>query len=71
MKKILFVLATVSFLTLSSCEKDWVCSCIGAQGNITDEYPFKAKEDDALESCESTEVNWKNTYGSDSECDLK
>ena len=71
MNKILFVLATVSFLTLSSCEKDWVCSCIGAQGNITDEYPFKAKEDDALESCESTEVNWKNTYGSDSECDLK
>lgn len=71
MRKILFVLAAVSFVTLSSCEKDWVCSCSGAEGNINEDYPFRAKEDDAVESCESTEINWQGAYGSDSECKLK
>lgn len=63
-------IAMVTVLFLFSCEKNWVCDCSAAEGNITDQYEFKALEVDAIESCESTENNYK-VFGSDAKCDLK
>jgi hypothetical protein len=62
-------IAILAVLFLSSCEKNWVCDCSAAEGNITDQYEFKAIEEDAIESCESTENNYM-VFGSDAKCEL-
>jgi hypothetical protein len=64
------IIALVTALFLLSCEKKWTCDCIGADGNITEQYEFKAYEDDAVESCESTQTNYR-VYVSDMTCELK
>ncbi len=64
------IIAVGAALFLFSCEKNWTCDCVGAEGNITEQYEFKALEEDAIESCESTQTNYQ-VYVSDMDCELK
>jgi hypothetical protein len=80
MKKIYLVMAVAAVCTLTSCKKDYVCSCTtssNAPGSTTDTHEYTivgAKKGDAKKMCIKTTND--NTYGgvtytSTSDCKLK
>lgn len=71
MKKLKLLSLIAVLAAFISCEKDWSCDCVGANGVYVESYEFRVYEENAQESCLDTENNWKEAFGSDSECKLR
>ena len=71
MKKVLSVAAVALFVagTMSSCKKDYTCSCSGDSWSLDIQYT-KVKKKDAEESCSSAESTYK-AGDATSTCTLK
>lgn len=54
MKKLasITLVAILAAFTLTSCKKDWDCTCTDAGGNVTVVPINDAKEDDAKAACD-------------------
>lgn len=71
MKKVLFV-AAVAVLGLSSCKKDYTCSCTSASAPaFSKNFPYsKTTKANAKEACDTQETTYK-AYASDVSCEVK
>jgi hypothetical protein len=57
MKKITFVIAAVGLISMTSCKKDYTCTC--TDGTDTEKFEFKdAKKKDAKNACDT----WNSLY---------
>jgi hypothetical protein len=73
MKKLLSIAAvTVALVSLSSCKKDYTCTCkFSAAGATNQVVEYKeVKKKDAKESCDLLQTNWA-TIGAGATCELK
>lgn len=67
MKKLLVLAVIAASFTMTSCKKDWTCSC--SQGGTTTEYKFtKVVKKDAKKACDTWDTQFKVAGGS---CSLK
>ena len=69
MKNVIVVLAVVSLIFLSSCEKDRTCTCtVPASGSVSEQkfsYVLEdTKKKKAKNSCEIADDHWKLAGGS-------
>ncbi|MBL4755408.1 MAG: hypothetical protein JKY52_17650 [Flavobacteriales bacterium] len=62
MRKLLFLGAAVTLLSVTACKKDYTCNCTfdstGGVADITFEIK-KAKKQDAEDTCKATEDTYK------------
>jgi hypothetical protein len=70
MKKIL-LLAAVSCFAMTSCKKDYTCTCngTGLPANLAKIEYKKVKKKDAQSSCDALSTTYK-AYGTDITCKL-
>ncbi|MBN9292682.1 MAG: hypothetical protein J0G96_01735 [Flavobacteriia bacterium] len=61
MKKVLFV-AAVAVLGLSSCKKDWTCSCTGTSGSANVATYSNTTKKLATDACKTYETNAKTVF---------
>lgn len=68
MKKLVLAVAALGLISLTSCKKDYTCTCSG--GSMTSiAYPFnKMKKSDAQSACDTYNATFKLAGGS---CSLK
>ncbi|MFA6149860.1 MAG: hypothetical protein WC716_00980 [Chitinophagaceae bacterium] len=58
MKKLVLAVAALGLISLTSCKKDYTCSCTG--GTIPYEYKYtKVKKADAKTACETQNTAYK------------
>lgn len=73
MKKSMFYLGSLLLITISSCKKDFTCTCTYTQLGVSQTAPLeykKVKEKDAEENCNATEETYKK-IDPQAKCSLK
>ena len=67
MKKLVLAVAALGLISLTSCKKEYTCSC-SILGTTSDTKTGKVKKSDAKSSCEALNTQAKTVGGS---CALK
>lgn len=63
MKKLVLAVAALGLISLTSCKKDYTCTC--KSGSTSQAYPLsKQKKSDATNSCDALNTQWKILGGS-------
>ena len=74
MKYLALGISLLFIIGLSSCKKDWVCTCTyddGVTGTVSvDVDILKASKSDAQEVCDAADVTWK-LIEPNATCELK
>lgn len=82
MKKLVLFIPVLAVLTMTSCEKDYVCNCVTKNADnstvtieIDQDIPFKDKKGKSEGTCKDNEARLNTEYGDPGEvtttCRLK
>lgn len=62
MKKLVFAVAALGLISLTSCKKDYTCTCTVSGQTIKAAY-VKVKKSDAQKSCDAAGVTYSSVGG--------